>query len=537
MAIPPTYPGVYIQQITTEPGGTTSTAIVAAPTSVTAFLGRTLLGPLDAAPTAISSFQDFNQLFGGLAVDLPLTYAVSQFFLNGGSQAIIVRLFEGDTSSATATLTFPNSLTLVAANPGTWGNHLTATVDTHNITPETAAQLQQYGITAADLFNLTLTYQTSSGNFVATERYLNLSALTTGPASAYPNRIDRILASSSSLARVSSLSGSTPAPATATAQGGKDSPPLSDATILGDPLLYTGLHRLDRAPVFNLLCIPPDVRLTATPAPQHDLSAAVRNAVATYCADNRAIFLVDPPAAWQQPAVLAKLDQAAIDALGITGVSPSGLTIARNAALYFPNIFAADPLANNEALPFAPCGAIAGIIAATDASRGVWKAPAGITAPLNGVTGLSLDLTDAQDGLLNPLGINCLRNFPNYGPVVWGDRTLRGAEAFADDYKYLSVRRLTLFIESSIHAGTAWAVFEPNDEALWSSLRLAITSFMDALYRQGAFFGYNVRCDSTTTTEADIAEGVVNILIQFAPIKPAEFIVIQIQQMAATPPA
>jgi phage tail sheath protein FI len=165
-------------------------------------------------------------------------------------------------------------------------------------------------------------------------------------------------------------------------------------------------------------------------------------------------------------------------------------------------------------------------------TRGVWKAPAGITAGIGGIDGLELDINDAQNGQLNPVGINCLRNFPVVGPVVWGARTLRGADVLSDDYKYIPVRRLTLYIEESLYRGTKFAVFEPNDEALWSQLRLSIGAFMDGLYRQGAFYGYTVACDRTTTTQADIDRGVVNVVVGFAPEKPAEFIVLQIQQQA-----
>jgi phage tail sheath protein FI len=134
--------------------------------------------------------------------------------------------------------------------------------------------------------------------------------------------------------------------------------------------------------------------------------------------------------------------------------------------------------------------------------------------------------------MLNPLGINCLRSFPVYGPVVWGARTLRGADVLTDDYKYVPVRRLALYIEESLYRGTTFAVFEPNDETLWSRLRLGIAAFMENLERQGAFYGFQVTCDSTTTTPDDIQRGIVNILVAFAPVKPAEFIILQIQQQA-----
>lgn len=187
---------------------------------------------------------------------------------------------------------------------------------------------------------------------------------------------------------------------------------------------------------------------------------------------------------------------------------------------------------------FAPCGAVAGVFARTDTQRGVWKAPAGLDASLNGVPALQLSLTDAENGRLNPLGVNCLRSFGIAGRVVWGSRTLRGADQLADEWKYIPVRRMALFIEESLFRGTKWVVFEPNDEPLWAQIRLNVGAFMQNLFRQGAFQGstpreaYFVKCDKETTTQNDINLGIVNIVVGFAPLKPAEFVVIKLQQMA-----
>ena len=168
----------------------------------------------------------------------------------------------------------------------------------------------------------------------------------------------------------------------------------------------------------------------------------------------------------------------------------------------------------------------------------MWKAPAGLDAGFVGVAALTVTLTDGENGQLNPRGINCLRSFPTFGRVVWGARTLRGADALASEWKYLPVRRMALFIEESLYGGTKWVVFEPNDEPLWSQIRLNIGAFMQNLFRQGAFQGrspseaYFVKCDAETTTQNDINLGVVNIHVGFAPLRPAEFVVIRIQQMA-----
>ena len=181
---------------------------------------------------------------------------------------------------------------------------------------------------------------------------------------------------------------------------------------------------------------------------------------------------------------------------------------------------------------------MAGIFARTDTQRGVWKAPAGLDASLNGVPELSIPLTDAENGQLNPLGINCLRSFPVFGRVVWGSRTLRGADQLASEWKYIPVRRTALFIEETLYRGTQWVVFEPNDEPLWAQIRLNIGAFMQNLFRQGAFHGsspreaYFVKCDKETTTQDDIDSGIVNIVVGFAPLKPAEFVIIKLQQIA-----
>jgi phage tail sheath protein FI len=209
----------------------------------------------------------------------------------------------------------------------------------------------------------------------------------------------------------------------------------------------------------------------------------------------------------------------------------------RNAAVYFPRGRVPDPLNQNRPRSIGASGMIAGLWARTDAERGVWKAPAGTDARLRNVESLAYALTDAENGVLNPLGVNCLRNFPVYSNICWGARTLEGADVIASDWKYVPVRRLTLFIEESLFRGTQWVVFEPNDEPLWSQIRISVGGFMQDLFRQGAFQGstprdaYFVRCDASTTTQSDIDAGRVNIEVGFAPLKPAEFVIVRIQQI------
>ena len=153
------------------------------------------------------------------------------------------------------------------------------------------------------------------------------------------------------------------------------------------------------------------------------------------------------------------------------------------------------------------------------------------------INGQEGDLTDREVGLLTPLGINCLRAFPGIVHVIWGARTLEGADGLGSQWKYVPVRRLSLYIEESIVRGTQWVVFEPNDEPLWARIRLDVDAFMHTLFRQGAFRGttpkdaYFVKCDSETTTQTDIDNGIVNIVVGFAPLRPAEFVVISIRQI------
>jgi phage tail sheath protein FI len=211
--------------------------------------------------------------------------------------------------------------------------------------------------------------------------------------------------------------------------------------------------------------------------------------------------------------------------------------VKENGAAFFPRLRLADPLNNGQLRTFAPSGVVAGVYATTDGTRGVWKAPAGIGATLNGVQNLTYQLNDQENGTLNPLGLNCFRTFPLYGPILWGARTLVGADAMANQWKYVPVRRTALYLEESLFRGTKWVVFEPNDEPLWAAIRLNVGSFMQQLFQKGAFQGktpdqaYFVKCDGETTTQADIDQGIVNILVGFAPLKPAEFVVIQIEQL------
>ncbi len=293
--------------------------------------------------------------------------------------------------------------------------------------------------------------------------------------------------------------------------------------LIGSELLRTGMYALLEVDLFNLLCIPDTMRL-ADPAAGQVAAAAI-----ALCEAERAFYILDVP---QSDSTRDEVDEIQ------QWLDENASLRHRNDALYFPRPQIADPRNEFRLRLIASSGTMAGLYARTDGSRGVWKAPAGTEAGLRGVQKLEYKLTDAQNGVLNPLAINCLRNFPVFGNVSWGARTLDGADQRASEWKYIPVRRTALFIEESLFRGTQWVVFEPNDEPLWAQIRLNVGAFMHNLFRQGAFQGttpreaYFVKCDKETTTQNDIDNGIVNIVVGFAPLKPAEFVIIKLQQIA-----
>jgi phage tail sheath protein FI len=635
MPVTPTYPGVYVEEISSG-----VRTIVGVATSITAFVGRTLRG-LTNDPLMCNSFGDFERNFGGLHEDYPLSYAVRDFFVNGGSQALIVRLtapnFASDAQrtaaladnqkaiaagkavsdavqaaadlpaakaaakgindpiqaaadnvkskaekaaaqavttavnaaadldsakkaavaaipSALATagkswLSLPGSgagvdpLVLEASSDGSWGDTLRARVDLDGVD---MAKNRYPGLAPADLFNLTVC-DVATG---AIERFINLTWKDS------PRRVDRVLSNESSLVRVKgAVPGGLPKE---TDQGispaDKKVIPFSEKDVAtsvrsvgviaanrganGGTLTwddYTsrdglqdgklGLYALSRADLFNILCLPPDQRGAQLP------DGLLPDALA-YCVDRRAMLIVDPPLNWTDAQAITANNNAALTALGLTG------NAARNAAVYFPRVIQPDPKREGQPDTFVPCGIVAGIMARTDVARGVWKAPAGLEAGVLGVQKLAVNLNNAENGMLNPLAVNCLRTFPISGTVVWGARTIRGADQLADEYKYVPVRRLALFIEESLFRGLQWVVFEPNDSPLWAQIRLNVGAFMHDLFVKGAFQGstprdaYFVKCDAETTPQNDINLGIVNVVVGFAPLKPAEFVILKLQQMA-----
>lgn len=298
--------------------------------------------------------------------------------------------------------------------------------------------------------------------------------------------------------------------------GGTDGTAPGQAEYQGDPVTHTGFYALDTVDLFNLMVLPGDREV--------DL-LKVKGAASTYCESRRAFLILDPPADWTD------VDHPAADAADVNNFRIG--VAKKNAAVFYPRVLYSDA---GDLKYIGPSGMIAGLMARTDSQRGVWKAPAGVEADLRGVVDVEINMTDLENGVLNKLGVNGIRKFPN-GIVNWGARTLDGNDDFGSEWKYIPIRRLALFLEESLYRGTKWVVFEPNDEPLWAKIRMNLNAFMLGLFRQGAFQGstpdkaFFVKCDGETTTANDRNLGIVNIVVGFAPLKPAEFVIITIQQI------
>ncbi|MFD5383869.1 phage tail sheath family protein [Streptomyces sp. NPDC127074] len=610
MPTPAGYPGVYIEEL---PSSVRTIASVT--TSVTAFVGHTRRGPLN-TPVRITSFADFERRFGGLTSQSAVGYAVHQFFGNGGTVAVVVRVTKAGTGKA-ACITLDSTeghsecpvLEVHAKEPGHWGSGLRLAVDYDTPCPEETFNLHvldargtsresfaslsmdpAHGRHAETVINagsalirvkavgegrpdpsgtvskpfagelpdlgveLTVKIGEVERSFTlydpdcdgeapcdVTELALllerKLRALPDAPGkhafagtevTAFGRRLQVVAGSidpddvvrflgecANDLGLEASVN-----PPVFPLSGGEDGAPPGPRDLIGSEADKTGLQALRDIEDVNLLSLPELAGYESVGDMVTVLSAADR-----LCRERRIFLLVDAPSAW------GSVDAARA---GIGAFEP---VRSDHAALYFPQLRLTDPL-TGRLRAFPPSGALAGVIARTDGERGVWKAPAGTEARLAGVYSLGVQLTDRENGLLNPLGINCLRTFPVVGPLVWGARTLRGADALDSEWKYVPVRRLALHIEESLRRGLQWVVFEPNTEQLWQQIRLNASGYLHTLFEKGAFKGgtprqaYFVKCDKDTTTDEDIANGIVNVVVGIAPVKPAEFVIVKIQQMA-----
>jgi phage tail sheath protein FI len=516
MPVTPTYPGVYIEEI---PSGVRTITGVA--TAITAFIGQAYQGPVNTA-VRVQSYAEYDRQFGGLWIKSPLSYMVQQYFLNGGSDAIVIRVTAEDATSGTASI---GGLTLAAKNPGTWSNDLVAKVSPVDSGPG-------HGEPDPKSFNLIIGRKVKPSLIQITldeppppvdlEVFRKVSV---DPSSS--RYVKKVLAQESALVFAQEMpTDAAPAANSAEFKGGIDGASPTYADYLGRRDPQTGLYALEQADLFNLLCIPPRTLEESVADPDNGGGLTLLQNALAYCEERRAMLLVDPPMTWQK---VADVTPQAIGRLGLQ--SP-------NAVIYFPRVKLPDPKREFRLEEFPPSAIMAGVYARTDVQRGVWKAPAGIDAVLSGVSQLTYNMSDKENGILNPIGVNCLRTFPIYGNIAWGARTLKGADALASEWKYVPVRRLALYLEESLYRGSKWVVFEPNDEPLWSQIRLNIGAFMNNLFRQGAFQGsspaeaYFVKCDKETTTQNDINLGIVNIMVGYAPLKPAEFVILKFQQIA-----
>lgn len=503
MPVAVSYPGVYVEEI---PSGVRTITGVA--TSITVFVGWAKKGPTDRAELVLS-WTDYERKFGGLDSRSYLGYSVYHFFNNGGTKAYIMRLAAADSVAAKVTL---GDLKIAANSPGEWAN------DYAIVTKKQAG---------SERFRLVVANNTIDKKGISVEVFENLS-MSKGDS----RYVKTVLKNDSNLVNAEAtdendttapsdtvIPANEEIPADAELKDGANGTVLSpgDAafiTSLGDVANKEGL--LDRIDLFNILCVPGLEDTTAIGGLQD------------FCRTRRAFLIVDCKKG---------------DDFGAVDGGPSGNITADdsiNSAFYFPWVLAPDALQENRPKEFPPCGFVAGIYARTDAARGVWKAPAGTEASLTGIIGLDAtkNLTDSENGVLNPLAVNCIRTFPVYGTIVWGARTLQGNDERGSEWKYVPVRRTALFIEETLYRALKWVVFEPNDEPLWAQIRLNVGAFMHNMFRQGAFQGVNrkdayfVKCDNETTTQNDVNLGIVNIVVGFAPLKPAEFVIIKLQQMA-----
>jgi uncharacterized protein len=558
------YPGVYVEELSSG-----VRTIVGVSTSNTAFVDFFARGPMN-APQQITSFGDFQRIFGGLDTRSEASYAISQYYLNGGSVAFVVRTASGTPTSSqiafvgTVGSTEKVVMLVEAVDEGAWGDNLQVAVD-YNTAPDPAT-----GQGRPDEFNLVVReVQTIAGRqqVVSSEILRNLSLNQSSPLYAVT-----AVAGQSQLVRVVEVDNPGVRPDCTTTAAVPDA---TSPTVIGDPTagnrltpsgypnpgwvfrshadtatltlpngevpqqgqdgdapgptdLISGVQTLDRIEpeIFNILCLPRAANLDGNSSglDTPNLRLVVQEAT-KFCSDKRAFLIVDIPANVITPADM------------MTWLDTNGSIRDSNAAVYYPRLLMPDPLVGNQPRNVGPSGTLAGLYAATDAARGVWKAPAGTDVALIG-TSNAANLTDLENGELNPLGVNALRTFPVFSDVVWGARTLDGADIQASEWKYIPVRRTALFLEESLFESLKWVVFEPNDDTLWASIRLNVGAFMQNLFLQGAFQGttptqaYFVKCDAETTTQNDIDLGVVNVAVGFAPLKPAEFVVIQIQQIA-----
>ena len=487
----------------------TDHAIERVPTGITAFIGRTLKGPVN-QPVAIAGFSDFQQKFGGLWQPSTLSYAVEQFFENGGRRALIVRVVNG---ARPPTISLPSSglasgsrppLRLVALNPGS-REYLRASVDYDGI-----------GESEPDRFNLVVQRVRSAGSELIEDQEIFRRLSVVADSGRFVT--DVLLGS-----RLVRVTGAVPArrpdrsvsgPGGAaigyaiTNPDGDDGAPLTDYDLIGSATRGTGIFALNGVPGFNMLCIPPLTRDTVV-----GLSTLL--VAARYCKDRQAMLVVDPPSAWTSA-------RTALDSLRTWPFRSD------SAVMYFPRVHAFDRL-RGRVETFGSCGAAAGMIVRSDETWPVWAAAENEDAILRPGLRPSVVVSDPDRLRLAQSGLNTLVAVRSSARPGVSPRTLAAGGHGAADWKYLSARRLALFVAASIEQGTRWVLLERNDPETWKRARDLAESFLDVLAEQGAFVGASpeeshfVICDERVNRPQTIAEGKFNLLFGFATRKPEEF--------------
>jgi phage tail sheath protein FI len=307
---------------------------------------------------------------------------------------------------------------------------------------------------------------------------------------------------------------------------GDDGPPVSNTDLIGTPDLKTGLHALDDVTDVNFVAIP------------GASDAGVISQAVGYCGIRRdCVYIADSPG-------MTTKDAPVTDPAHVADFLSNKVTTKTSyGAFYYPWMLVDDPVGagKNPTRRVPPSGFVAGMYARIDNTRGVWKAPAGTEANVIGPLALEYSTTDSEQDILNPIGVNCIRQFPASGIVIWGARTM--GTLSDPEWRYIPVRRYAIYLEQSIYRGTQWAVFEPNDQRLWASLKANIEDFLMGEFRKGALAGaspqqaFEVKCDADLNPDSEVNAGRVNMEVKFAPLKPAEFVIIRISQKVQRPGA
>ena len=510
----PTYltPGVYVEEVQSG-----ARPIEGVGTAIAAFVGFAEKGPFH-APTLVTSWDQYTQVFGEFTEGTYLAHAVYGYFANGGGAAYVVRIggpaedAAGTTGDARAAGGTPEPVRLggflVAARPGVTGVSVeVADPEGENPPEDRFRLLVRRGDQVAESYEAS-TRRNVKAYLVNQVRGSTLIEVTEERGAPQGRPANQTV----------TLPDRPAAPAPATTHPGELTR-VDPAEYVGDAAARTGFGGLETIDEITIVAVPDLMGAYQRGAIDAEGVRTVQHAVISHCEQmgDRVAILDTPPGLSAQQVRAWRNDEAGYDS--------------RYATLYYPWVRVFDPaLGRNTTVP--PSGHIAGVWARSDAERGVHKAPA--NEVVRGAVDLEIRLSRGEQDLLNPIGVNCVRAFPGRGIRVWGARTLSSDPA----WRYLNVRRLFNYLEESILLGTQWVVFEPNDDRLWSSIRRNVTAFLTEEWRRGALFGrtadeaFYVKCDRDNNPQESIDQGRVVCEIGVAPVKPAEFVVFRLAQFS-----